>query len=67
MAGQAANGAAIAPEPDGCEIYDLPLFPKIPFGHVFPGGFAAFLEEVEQGVREAKDEHGVRIAARQSG
>ena len=61
VAGQAANGPAIAPEPDGCQIYDLALFPKLPFGHVFPGGFAAFLEEVEQGVREAKDDHGVRI------
>lgn len=61
VAGQAANGPAIAPEPDGCQIYDLPLFPKLPFGHVFPGGFAAFLEEVEQGVREAKNDHGVRI------
>lgn len=61
VAGQSANGPAIAPEPDGCQIYDLPLFPNLPFGHVYPGGFAAFLEEVEQGVREAKDEHGVRI------
>lgn len=61
VAGQAANGPAVAPEPDGCQIYDLPLFPKLPFGHVYPGGFAAFLEEVEQGVREAKDVHGVRI------
>lgn len=61
VAGQAANGPTIAPEPDGCQIYDLPLFPKARFSHVYPGGFAAFLEEVEQGVREAKDEHGVRI------
>lgn len=61
VSGQAANGPAIAPEPDGCQIYDLPLYPNVRFGLVYPGGFAAFLEEVEQGIREAKDAHGVRI------
>lgn len=61
IAGQAANGPAIAPERDGCQVYDLALFPKLPFNFVYSGGFAAFLEEVEQGVREAKDQHGVRI------
>lgn len=61
VAGQAANGPAIAPERDGCQIYDLALFPKLPFNLVYGGGFADFLEEVEQGIREAKDDHGVRI------
>lgn len=61
VAGQAANGPSVAAEPDGCEVYDLALFPKIPFNRVYPGGFSAFLEEVEQGVREAKEQHGVRI------
>lgn len=61
VAGQAANGLAIAPEPDGCEIYDLALFPKLPFNMVYGGGFADFLEEVEQGIREAKHDHGIRI------
>lgn len=61
VAGQAANGPAIAPERDGCQIYDLALFPKLPFTFVYGGGFAAFLEEVEQGIRDAKEQHGVRI------
>jgi hypothetical protein len=61
LAGQSANGPAIASEPDGCELYDVALFPNLPFNLVYGGGFAAFLEEVEQGVREAKEELGVRI------
>jgi hypothetical protein len=61
VAGQAANGPVVAPERDGCLVYDLPLFPKLPFNFVYGGGFAAFLEEVEQGIREAKDNHGVRL------
>jgi hypothetical protein len=61
LAGQAANGPAIAPEPDGCEIYDLALFPQLPFNLVYKAGFTDFLEEVEQGVREAKEAHGIRI------
>jgi Subtilase family len=61
LAGQAANGPAIAPEPDGCEIYDLALFPQMPFNFVYKGGFTDFLEEVEQGIREAKEAHGIRI------
>jgi subtilisin family serine protease len=61
IAGQSANGPAIAAEPDGCEVYDLALFPRLPFSYVYRGGFAAFLEEVEQGIREAREDHGVRI------
>lgn len=61
VAGQAANGPSVAPERDGCQIYDLALFPNIPFNFVYSGGFADFLEEVEQGIREAKEDHGVRI------
>jgi hypothetical protein len=61
VAGQGANGRAIAPESDGCDLYDLALFPKLPFNFVYKGGFTDFLEEVEQAVREAKEDHGVRV------
>ena len=61
VAGQAANGPSIAPERDGCQIYDLALFPNLPFNFVYTGGFTDFLEEVEQGIREAKDTHGIRV------
>ena len=61
VAGQGANGPAIAAETDGCEIYDLALYPDLPFNFTYKGGFADFLEEVEQGVREAKEDYGVRI------
>jgi hypothetical protein len=61
LAGRAANGPSIAEEPDGCELYDLALFPRLPFNFVFKRGFTDFLEEVEQGVREAKESFGIRI------
>lgn len=61
LAGQSANGTVIAPEGDGCELYDMPLFPRLPFGLVYAGGFTDFLEEVEQGIKEAKESHNVRI------
>jgi hypothetical protein len=61
VAGQAVNGPDIAPESDGCEIYDLALYPKMPFNFVYTAGFIDFLEEVEQGIREAKEQYGVRI------
>lgn len=60
IAGQGINGPDIAPERDGCDVYDLAVYPKLPFNFVY-SGFADFLEEVEQGIREAKDNHGVRI------
>jgi subtilisin family serine protease len=61
VAGQGANGPSIAPENDGCDVFDLALFPKLPFNFVYKAGFTDFLEEVEQAVREAKEEHGIRI------
>lgn len=59
--GQQANSPWVAPERDGCEIYDIPLFPKDDFFKHFPGGFSEFLGEVEQAVSEAKDGSGVRV------
>jgi hypothetical protein len=61
LAGQGANGSAVAPEADGCELFDLALYPKMPFSFVYSAGFIDFLEEVEQAVREAKDSHGIRV------
>jgi hypothetical protein len=61
LAGQAANGPSVAAEPDGCELYDLALFPRMPFNFVYKGGFTDFLEEVEQGVLEAKENFGIRV------
>lgn len=61
VAGQAANDPSIAPEADGCEVFDLALFPRLPFSFVYPAGFTDFLEEVEQAVREVKESHNVRV------
>ena len=60
-AGQAANNPAVTPEPDGCQIYDAPLYPTGPFMDKYANGFTDFLEELEQAVAEAREEHGVRV------
>lgn len=60
-AGQAANGPDVTPEPDGCKIYDAPLYPTGPFMDKYANGFTDFLEELEQAVAEASQEHGVRV------
>lgn len=60
-AGQLANNATVTPEPDGCRIYDAPLYPTGPFMGKYVNGFNDFLEELEQAVAEASEQHGVRI------
>lgn len=59
--GQSLNSAAIAPEANGCHLYDIPLYPSGPFMARYPKGFSDFLEEIEQAVAEAKSERGVRV------
>lgn len=59
--GQALNGVAVAPEPNGCHLYDIPLYPSGPFMARYRRGFSDFLEEIEQAVAEAKNERGVRV------
>ena len=60
-AGQMLNNAALAPETNGCLIYDVPLFPKGSFLTKYHRGFTDFLEEIEQAVAEAQRAHGVQI------
>lgn len=59
--GQALNNAIVAPEANGCQLYDIPLYPSGPFMARYPRGFSDFLEEIEQAVAEAKEVRGVRI------
>ena len=59
--GQALNGAVVAPEANGCHIYDIPLYPTGSFKARYRRGFSDFLEEIEQAVAEAKENHGVRV------
>lgn len=59
--GQTLNGPAVAPETSGCMLYDVPLFPKGPFLAKYANGFSDFLEELEQAVAEASENHGVKI------
>lgn len=58
---QLVNAPALTPEPNGCMIYDAPLYPKGSFMAKYQKGFSDFLEELEQSVAEAKANHGVRI------
>lgn len=59
--GQALNSPMICAEPDGCEIVDVPLYPKARFRNYYRGDFRSFLEEVENAVSEAVADHGVRV------
>jgi Subtilase family len=58
---QLVNPPTLTPEPNGCMIYDAPLYPKGAFLAKYQKGFSDFLEELEQAVTEAKTKHGVRI------
>ncbi|WP_296337184.1 S8 family peptidase [Reyranella sp.] len=58
---QLVNPPSVAPEPNGCMVYDAPLYPKGSFLATYAKGFSDFLEELEQAVTEAKEKHGVRI------
>lgn len=59
---QTANSPQLAVESDGCDVVDVPLMPRAPFGVVYgQRGFEAFLEELEAALTEARDRHGVRI------
>lgn len=59
--GQALNNVVVAPESNGCHLYDIPLYPSGPFMARYPRGFSDFLEEIEQAVAEAKEQRGVRV------
>jgi hypothetical protein len=61
VAGQTFNEATVTPEPNGCLVYDAPLYPKGSFLTKYRRGFTDFLEEIEQAVAEAQSAHGVRI------
>jgi hypothetical protein len=59
--GQSLNSPVVAQEANGCQLYDIPLYPSGPFMARYPRGFSDFLEEIEQAVAEAKDQLGVRV------
>ncbi|MEM8918909.1 MAG: S8 family serine peptidase [Pseudomonadota bacterium] len=58
---QSLNPALPGLEGDGCELVDIPLFPKNSFKSVYPGGFDDFLTEMDQAIGEAVTEHGIRV------
>lgn len=49
-------------ERDGCDVIDIPLFPKKPkFASFYPNGFTDFLAEMDSAIGEAVANHGVRV------
>jgi hypothetical protein len=65
VCGQQLNGSSIAPEQDGCELYDLALLPDEniagAFEQYYPNTVVDFMFELESAVEEAKKQHGIRI------
>lgn len=59
-AGNGMNTITVAPEPMGCQIFDIPLYPEDDFLDVFPNGFEELVEEIGQAVSDAKA-LGVRV------
>lgn len=59
--GDTFNQSGVVADPYGCQIYDAALFPKGKFLDTYSRGFTDFVEEIEQAVIEAKEEHGIRI------
>lgn len=61
----AGNPSSVAVEEDGCDIFDIDIFPNQhiagAFQRYFKNGFEDFLQEVEMGVSRAKREAGVRV------
>jgi len=60
--GQQLNSNQICPEPDGLEIFDVAIHPRqTALRNYYPTGIDGFLDEIEQGIRQATSDHGVRI------
>lgn len=58
--GNVLNGP-VCPEPDGCELIDIALYPAKNFDAHYPTKFDGFLEEVETAVAEAVAQHQTRV------
>jgi hypothetical protein len=65
VAGKRLNGAQVCGEDDGCQLFDISVFPddRKPeaFANYYPKGVRDFLTEIRSGVSVAKRQHGIRI------
>lgn len=65
VAGNALNGSAICPEPDGTEIADLAVYPNDAkpgaFHTYYPDGASQLFDEIEYAVADAKARHDIRV------
>jgi hypothetical protein len=65
VGGQLLNGSSICPEPDGCELFDVAIFPdpdeQQAFETYYPNGIVDFLGELDTAVGIARRDFGVRV------
>lgn len=65
IGGQLLNSSSICPEPDGCELFDVAIFPdpdeQQAFEAYYPNGIVDFLGELDTAVGIAKRDFGIRI------
>lgn len=64
VGGNALNGGAICPEPDGVALVDIAIFPdenKPVFQNYYPSGVGDFFDEIGNAVTDASTRHATRI------
>jgi Subtilase family len=63
-AGNAFNGGAICPEPDGCKLVDIDIMPSDvggSFSTYYPAGSKDFFEALEDAILACRKQYGVRV------
>jgi len=65
VGGQLLNGSSICAEPDGCDLFDVAIFPdpdeQQAFDAYYPNGIVDFLGELDSAVGIAKRDFGIRV------
>lgn len=65
ISGLVINGKHLNPkldvDPDGCLLVDIDIFPSTNFTDYYPSGMSDFFDEIEEAVRSAVEDHGIRI------
>ena len=62
VAGKTMNPSGAVAEPDGCQLFDVDIFPTDhAFGTYYPHGVTEFFDELEAAVAEFRNRYGVRV------
>lgn len=64
VGGNALNGSAICPEPDGVALVDIAIFPdenEPVFQNYYPSGVVDFFDEIANAVADANTRHATRV------